>query len=91
MSQHKTGQSNWAAEDKKLYTERRNKGLRGQLGVATVHRPIKDEQGNEQHVPLGNRVSSLLSRGKSSNTRAYKREEGRAVVRQQRKGSTRGE
>jgi hypothetical protein len=91
MSEHKTGLSNWTTEDKKLYTERRERGLRGQVGVVTVYRPIKDEQGNEQRVPLSSKVGSLLSRGKSSNTRAYKREEGRAVVRQQRKGSTRGE
>nr|HET6905101.1 hypothetical protein [Ktedonobacteraceae bacterium] len=91
MSEHKTGLSNWTAEDKKLYRERRDKGLRGQIGVVTVHRPIKDEQGKEQRVPLGRTVGSLLSRGKSSNTRAYKREQGRVVVKQQRRGSTRGE
>ena len=91
MSEHKTGLSNWTDKQKQIYWERCNKSLRGQTCVVTFHRSVKDEKGNDQHIPLGNKVSSLLSRGKSSNTRAYKREQGRAMVKQQRRGSTRGE
>lgn len=86
MSQYKTSTSTWTAEDKKLYRERRDKGLRGQTGVVTVHRPVLTKDAGSQKIPLGNKVGSLLSRSKSSNTRAYRREEGRAIVRQQRKG-----
>lgn len=92
MSEHKTGQSNWAAEDKKLYRERRNKGLRGQTQALSSYTKLsKNEKDEELKVPLGDKVSSLLSRGKHSDTRAYKREQRQMVVRQQRKGSTRGE
>jgi hypothetical protein len=91
MSQHKTGLSNWTDKQRANYWDRRDKGLRGQVGVVTVHRSVLTKEAGPQKIPLGDKVGSLLSLGKSSNTRAYKREEGRAVVRQQRKGSTRGE
>jgi len=91
MSEHVTGLSNWTVEDKKLYQERRSKGLRGQVGAVTVHQPTKDEEGNLQRIPLGTKIGSMLSRGKSSDRRSYKRQQQLAAVRQQRKGSTRGE
>lgn len=91
MSEHKIGLSNWTTEAKKLYQERRNKGLRGQTGAVTVHQAVKSEDGSEQHIPLAEKMGSLLSRGKQSDRRTYKREQGRAVVRQQRKGAIRGE
>lgn len=38
--------------DKTTYWERRKKGLRGQTGYAIVTETIKDEQGNQQIVPI---------------------------------------
>jgi hypothetical protein len=38
MSEHKTGLSNWTAEDKKLYRDRRNEGLRGQIESTLIQR-----------------------------------------------------
>jgi hypothetical protein len=38
MSEHKTGQSNWTAEDKRLYRKRRESGLRGQLEITLLQK-----------------------------------------------------
>lgn len=79
MSEHKTGTSNWTEEERKLYWERRQKGLRGQLGYVTVHRRTKDEEGNDQFVPLGTKTGSSGSRlmrsgsGRAKDSRFTKR------------------
>ncbi len=53
MSEHKTGLSNWTAKQKADYWDRRNKGLRGQVGYVKYHQTVKDEKDKETHVPLG--------------------------------------
>lgn len=53
MSEHKTHNSNWTEEQKTLYQKRREHGVRGEPGYVNAHLPIKDEQGQEQQVPLG--------------------------------------
>lgn len=58
MSEHKIGKSNWTDDQKGLYRQRRDKGLRGQLGIATVHQAVKDENGKDQLVPLGTKTGS---------------------------------
>ena len=47
MSEHKTGRIQPDTEDRKLYRERRRKGLRGQIAAINVHRVVKDENGDE--------------------------------------------
>jgi len=91
MSQHKTGQSSLTDEQQKLYWERRGKGLRGQLGVAIIHRVVKDENNDEQRVAVGSRLGSLLSRGKSASRSQTVRANQKSHMRQQRKASSRGE
>ncbi len=92
MSQHKTSLSNWTAEDKKLYRERREKGLRGQTGAVTVHRVVKDEKGEDTLVPLGNTVGSrFFSHGQAPSAWQAAKVQQQAHAQQQRKGSTRGE
>lgn len=53
MSEHKSGQSNWTPEQKKLYTERREHGVRGQIGYANIHQTVEDEKGDAQRIPIG--------------------------------------
>ena len=91
MSQHKTGVSNLTVEDKKLYRDRRDKGLRGHVGFVTVYRTVKDEKGDDQRVPLGAMTGSQFSRGKHSESRHRARQQWRAFNKRQRKGSSRGE
>lgn len=91
MGEHKTGNSNWSTEQKELYRQRREKGLRGQLGVVTVHKPIKDEEGNDQQLPIGTKSGGTLSRGKSSGLRSYRRHLQPVAVKRQRKATGRGE
>jgi len=91
MSEHKTGLSNWTADDKRLYLKRRYEGLRGQIDVATVHRSVKEEKGNDQRMPLGSAIGSRLSRGKHSERCSALRQHWQAFNRQQRKVSARGE
>lgn len=69
MSEHKTALSNWTEEEKALYSERRSrtvetekrggrkhqKRLTGQLSYVNMHLHVKDEEGNDQLVPLGYR------------------------------------
>jgi len=62
MSEHKTNKSSWTDEQKQLYRERRNKGLRGQITEPNMHSTVKDEKGNNQRLPLG----LLRGRGISS-------------------------
>jgi hypothetical protein len=38
--------------DKKLYWERRKKGVRGQIGYVKAHAVVKDEKGEEQRIPI---------------------------------------
>ena len=45
MSEHKTNISNWTPAQKKLYRERRTKGLRGQAGYAIVVERVFDKKG----------------------------------------------
>lgn len=92
MSQHKTGLSNWMAEEKKLYRERREKGLRGQTGAVTVHQTIKDEKGNEERIPLGNKIGRRLSwMGQIGNTWQAARGPQQVHMQKQRKASSRGD
>lgn len=51
MSEHKTGHSNWTPEQKKLYQERRERGLRGTAGYVKMHSTVKDEEGKDQLIP----------------------------------------
>ena len=53
MSEHKTAQSNWTPEQKKLYQERRAHHVRGQVGFVNVNDVMTDEDGQEQRIPLG--------------------------------------
>lgn len=39
--------------DKKLYWERRKKGLRGQTGFVNMHITVNDEKGVKKSVPVG--------------------------------------
>ncbi|MDE2104883.1 MAG: hypothetical protein KGL39_47035 [Patescibacteria group bacterium] len=91
MSEHKSGVSNWTVEERKLYRDRRDKGLRGQTGAVTVFDIVKDEEGKDARVPLGDKISSYLSRRKSDGRRAYARHPEPMVVKRQAKASGRGE
>ena len=91
MSEHKTGLSSWTAEEKKLYRERREKGLRGQTGAVTVHQSVLTKDAGAQKIPLGNKLGAALSRGKSDGQRAHARHPEPTFVKTQRKATGRGE
>jgi hypothetical protein len=86
MSEHKTG-SSLTAEDRQLYHERREKGVRGQIGAVTVHDITKDGE----KVPVSDHLSARLSTGKQDGRRAQRRQAWREWRREQRKASGRGE
>jgi len=90
MSEHKIDQSNWTAEDKKLYQERRQQHVRGQVSVITVHQAVTDEQGQVQRLPIGSKLGSRLSRAKQPSARAQKRMQWKAWRKEQRKANNRG-
>ena len=70
MSEHKTGNPSF---DKELYRERRKRGLNGVARPVTVYKPVIDEEGNQQHVELGNKTGSMVSVRKSSSERRHHR------------------
>lgn len=77
--------------DKQLYWERRNKGLPGTPAAVTVHRVVKDEEGNDQRVAIGSTAPTSIVRNKQSGSRARRREAWKNWRRQERKASNRGE
>lgn len=79
MSEHKTG-SAWTPDQKKLYRERKEKGLSGTPEAVTVFRRVKDEQGNDQLQPIGNKVGGR----DGTNRRALRRDFTRKKLREQR-------
>lgn len=79
MSEYKTSLSSWTTKQKADYLDLHTKGLRGQTGAVTVHQTIKDDKGRDQLVPVGASASSV------------KRQQSRAMVKQQRKATARGE
>lgn len=80
MSEHKTDHSNWTAEQKKLYWERRAKGLRGQTGYVQLHTTVQDDEGNDQRIPHSGAVSKSMR--KFMGKRQAKRQQVRADKRQ---------
>jgi hypothetical protein len=89
VSQHKTGLSNWTAKQKSDYWERRNRGLRGQIGYVKYHQSITDDKGNETKIPLakiGGRQSQFMqpSAWQAANVQRQ------GFIKQERKASSRG-
>ena len=89
MSEHKTGRSSWADEQKQLYRERRQRGLNGVARAVTAFQPVIDEEGKPQRVELGNKTGRQLSTGKQNSFRAHRRHPEAGVPRQLRHGSAR--
>jgi hypothetical protein len=87
MSEHKSGKSTF---DKKLYKERRSKGLRGQIGYAIVVQRELDDKGNEVIVPVSGKrppISNVRNRkdtGKAVDRRFTKPNHGGFVQQRQR-------
>ncbi len=92
MSEHKTGLSNWTDKQRANYWDRREKGLRGQTGAATVHQTILTDKG-PQSIPLGNKIggSRLFNRLQAGNAWQSARLPQPAFVQRQHKASARGD
>ena len=56
--------------DKKLYWERRERGLRGTTGYVKAHAVVKDEDGNDQRIPLDYKASPKGSQGLRERSRS---------------------
>ncbi len=90
MSQHKSGVSNWTAKQKQEYWDRRNKGLRGQIGYVKFHQRVKDDKGKESLIPLGNIGSSFMSPKQQPSAWNMVRGNNQVHKQQQRKATSRG-
>lgn len=52
--------------DRSLYWERRQRGVRGQVGYVNVGHTVQDEKGANQIIPMGyRRENSKIRKGKN--------------------------
>jgi hypothetical protein len=56
--------------DKKLYWERRERGLTGTIGYVKAHAVVKDDEGNEHRIPLDYKATPKGTQGMRERSRS---------------------